>query len=34
MEIKMFCYQCQETMDGKCCTVKDVCGKTAEIANL
>lgn len=31
---KMFCYQCQETLGGKGCTVKGVCGKTAEVANL
>lgn len=30
----MFCYQCQETAGGKGCTVKGVCGKSAEIANL
>ena len=34
MESKMFCYQCQETAGNKGCTVKGVCGKTAEIANL
>jgi len=30
----MFCYQCQETAKGKGCTVKGVCGKTEELANL
>ena len=31
---KMFCYQCQETAKNKGCTVKGVCGKTADVANL
>lgn len=30
----MFCYQCQETAQGKGCTVNGVCGKTAEVAAL
>ena len=30
----MFCYQCQETAAGKGCTVKGVCGKTEDVANL
>ncbi len=30
----MFCYQCQETAACKGCTIKGVCGKTAETANL
>jgi len=30
----MFCYQCQEASRGVGCTVKGVCGKTAEVANL
>jgi len=30
----MFCYQCQETAMGKGCTIKGVCGKTEDIANL
>ncbi|MDR0796127.1 MAG: hydroxylamine reductase [Tannerella sp.] len=30
----MFCYQCQETAMGKGCTVKGVCGKTGDVANL
>ncbi|MBQ9479588.1 MAG: hydroxylamine reductase, partial [Selenomonadaceae bacterium] len=33
MSDKMFCNQCQETAGGKGCTVKGVCGKTAEVAN-
>ncbi|APM38323.1 hydroxylamine reductase [Clostridium kluyveri] len=28
----MFCFQCQETAGGKGCTVKGVCGKTADVA--
>lgn len=30
----MFCYQCQETAMGTGCTLKGVCGKTAEVSNL
>jgi hydroxylamine reductase len=30
----MFCYQCQETAGGKACTVRGVCGKTSDLANL
>lgn len=30
----MFCFQCQETAMGKGCTVRGVCGKTADVANL
>jgi len=30
----MFCFQCQETAGGKGCTVKGVCGKAEEVANL
>ena len=30
----MFCYQCQETAMGTGCTLKGVCGKTSEVANL
>ncbi len=30
----MFCYQCQETAKGTGCTVKGVCGKTDDVANL
>lgn len=27
MDNKMFCYQCQETMNNTGCTVSGVCGK-------
>ncbi|MGB4500015.1 MAG: hydroxylamine reductase [Natronincolaceae bacterium] len=30
----MFCYQCQETAKNTGCTVKGVCGKNEEVANL
>jgi len=30
----MFCYQCQETAQNKGCTIKGVCGKTSDVANL
>ena len=30
----MFCYQCQETMKGKGCTQKGMCGKKGEVADL
>ncbi|MDL2296528.1 hydroxylamine reductase [Bacteroidales bacterium OttesenSCG-928-B11] len=30
----MFCFQCQETAMNKGCTVKGVCGKTSDVANL
>jgi hydroxylamine reductase len=30
----MFCYQCQEAAQNKGCTIKGVCGKTNETANL
>ncbi|MDR0231886.1 MAG: hydroxylamine reductase, partial [Dysgonamonadaceae bacterium] len=30
----MYCFQCQETAAGKGCTVKGVCGKTEDVANL
>ena len=32
--MSMFCYQCQETAMGTGCTLKGVCGKTSEVANL
>ncbi|NLE65750.1 MAG: hydroxylamine reductase [Elusimicrobia bacterium] len=32
--MSMFCYQCQETAGGKGCSVRGVCGKTDELANL
>lgn len=31
---EMFCYQCEQTANGKGCTKLEVCGKTPEIANL
>lgn len=31
---KMFCYQCQETAKGTGCTVRGICGKTPDVANL
>ena len=30
----MFCYQCQETAKGTGCTIRGVCGKTKDVANL
>jgi hydroxylamine reductase len=30
----MFCYQCQETAKNTGCTIKGVCGKTEEVANM
>ncbi|HPB47759.1 MAG TPA: hydroxylamine reductase, partial [Exilispira sp.] len=30
----MFCFQCQETAGGKGCTIRGVCGKPEEVANL
>ncbi|MGB4312004.1 MAG: hydroxylamine reductase, partial [Natronincolaceae bacterium] len=30
----MFCYQCQETAKNTGCTVRGVCGKNEEVANL
>ena len=32
--MSMFCYQCQETAKGTGCTVKGVCGKTDDLANM
>lgn len=32
--MSMFCYQCQETAGGKGCTLRGVCGKTSDLANL
>ena len=32
--MSMFCYQCQETVGCKGCTVKGVCGKTEDLAKL
>lgn len=31
---QMFCYQCQETVQNKGCTVKGVCGKTPQVAKI
>ena len=30
----MFCFQCQETARNEGCTVRGVCGKTPDVANL
>ncbi len=32
--MSMFCFQCQETARGQGCTLKGVCGKPANVANL
>ncbi|HBH13028.1 MAG TPA: hydroxylamine reductase [Clostridiales bacterium] len=32
--MSMFCYQCQESSKGTGCTVRGVCGKTDQVANL
>src|SRR5690554_3492045 len=32
--MNMFCFQCQEASQGTGCTIKGVCGKTSDIANL
>lgn len=32
--MSMFCYQCQETAQGKGCTVRGVCGKSPEVAKI
>lgn len=32
--MSMFCFQCQEAAGGKGCTLRGVCGKTSETANL
>jgi hydroxylamine reductase len=31
---EMFCYQCQEAAKNEACTIRGVCGKTPEVANL
>lgn len=31
---KMFCFQCQETMNNQGCTITGICGKNATVANL
>jgi hydroxylamine reductase len=33
-KMSMFCYQCQEASQGIGCTVRGVCGKTDDVANL
>lgn len=32
--MSMFCFQCQETAKGTGCTLRGVCGKTSDVANL
>jgi len=32
--MSMFCYQCQETTKGVACTIKAICGKTPDVAQL
>ncbi len=32
--MSMFCYQCEETARNEACTVRGVCGKTEDVANL
>ncbi|HEX37858.1 MAG TPA: hydroxylamine reductase [Candidatus Cloacimonetes bacterium] len=32
--MKMFCYQCQETLGNKGCTNNGICGKKSDVANL
>ena len=34
MPSEMFCFQCQETLNNSGCTIRGICGKTAEVANL
>ncbi len=34
VEEKMLCYQCQEAAKGSGCTIRGVCGKSPEVANL
>ena len=34
LDYEMFCYQCEQTANGKGCTRLGICGKTPEIANL
>ena len=34
LDYEMFCYQCEQTANGKGCTKLGVCGKTPEIASL
>ena len=32
--MSMFCYQCEETVNNKGCTIQGVCGKTHDVADL
>lgn len=32
--MEMFCFQCEQTANGKCCTVQGVCGKKSDTSNL
>ena len=32
--MNMFCFQCEQTAQGKGCTVQGVCGKKADTSNL
>ncbi len=32
--MSMFCYQCQEAAKGTGCTIKGVCGKSDDLANM
>ena len=32
--MKMFCFQCEQTANGKGCTVQGICGKKSDTANL
>lgn len=34
MERRMFCYQCEETVGNRGCTIEGVCGKSDEVARL
>ncbi|HQC50713.1 MAG TPA: hydroxylamine reductase, partial [bacterium] len=34
MDTKMFCYQCEQTVGGKGCTMKGVCGKEPEVSSM
>lgn len=34
IKMNMFCYQCQETSKGSGCTIRGVCGKSANVANV
>src|SRR3989304_9884682 len=33
-QTQTFCYQCEQTFQGKGCTIAGVCGKSAEVATL